>query len=303
MRSTVLIILLSIMLISCGSSYSVPRAALHIDVTDANQFNTLLGSIRDFLQAKDFADLGKDEEMLELLKWSSGKHKGDSIANTNNDQISRIHRTRRFKSEELELDVVIIDYSDLAIKKRFVNYPSSESVISDSPALELNIYNYRPRGFSIEGHKLYEEILSFIESNHNKPINIIFSPPETNQKEFYKVSAINFLTGGVWWLIVYTISIGIFGFIIIKTLNRTKFTVVNKRAIFALFGTILATPLPFPAATIFVIVLPSVMALPAIGSDYFSRIQTFAIPSFIVSAALCVLLSIYLIKGSKSENT
>jgi len=301
MRSTVLIIFVSIMLMSCGSSYSVPRATLHIDVTDVNQFNILQESISDFLMAKGFTDLGKDEEMLDLLEWSSKKHQGDVIAKTNSDQINRIHRTRRFKNEELEVDVVIIDYSDSAIKKRFVNYSTSESEISDSPALELNIYNYRPGGFSVEVNKFYEEIFSFIESNHNKPINIVFSPPETNQSEFYKITTINLLTSGLWWLIVYTISIGIFGFIIIKTLNRTNFAIFTKRAIFALLGTILATPLPFPA-TIFVIVLPSVMALPAIGSDYFLRIQTFAIPSFIVSAALCVLISTYVIKGSKSEN-
>jgi len=302
MRSTILIILLSIMLTSCGSSYSVPRATLHIDVNDASQFNILRDSVSDFLVAKGFVDLGKDEEMLDLLEWSSKKHEGDAIAKTNSDQINRIHRTRRFKSEELEMDVVIIDYSDPEIKKRFVNYTTSESEISDSPALELNIYNYRPGGFSIEGHKFYEEILLFIESNHNSHLNIIFSPPETNQGEFYKVTSINLLSSGLWWLIIYTISIGIFGFIIIKTLNRTKFSVVTKRAIFALLGTILSTPLPFPAATIFVIVLPSVLALPAIGSDYFVRIQDFAIPSFVVSAAFCVLISTYFIKGSKSEN-
>lgn len=290
------------MLVSCGSSYSVPRAALHIDVTDSNQFNILRDSIKEFLIAKGFVDLGKDEEMLDLLEWSSKKHQGDAIAKTNSDQINRIHRTRRFKNEVLDVDVVIIDYSDIAIKKRFVSYSTSESKISDSPTLELNIYNYRPGGFSIEAHKFYEEIILFIESNHNSPINTVFSPPETNQSEFYKVTAINLLSSGFWWLIVYAISIGIFGFIIIKTLNCTEFTVIAKRAIFALLGTILATPLPFPAATIFVIVLPSVMALPAIGSDYFLRIQAFAIPSFIVSAALCVLISIYFIKGSKSEN-
>lgn len=92
MRNTVLTILLSIMLISCGSSYSVPRATLHIDVTDAEQFNILRDSISDFLMANGFADLGKDEEMLDLLEWSSKKHQGDAIAKTNSDQINRIHK-------------------------------------------------------------------------------------------------------------------------------------------------------------------------------------------------------------------
>ena len=299
MRSKLLTTLLSIMLTSCGSSYSVPRATMHIDVLDAHQFHMIRDNISTFLITKGFADLGKDEEMLELLEWSSKKHQGDIVAKTKTDQINRIHRTRHFKSEDLEVDVMIIDYSDTAIKMRFVNYPTSETEITDSPTLELNIYNYRPGGFSIEAHEFYKEMHSFIESNHNGSIRTIFSPPETDQGEFYKTSAINLLVGALWWFIVYLVSIGIFGFVLIKFLNRTKLAVVTKRVIFSLFGTILATPLPFPAATIFVIVLPSVLAIRAIGSDYFIRIQEFAIPSFIISASLCVLVSIYFIKSQQ----
>jgi len=305
MRSTVPVVLLSLMLISCGISYRVPQATLHIDVADGKQFNILQDSISDFLIKQGFTDLGKDEEMLELLERSSTRNQGGDIAKLNAvlvDQIDQIHRTRRFSSEQLEADVVIIDYSDPAVKKRFVDYSDSESEISGSPALELHITNYRPGGFSAEVQKFYKDIRSFISSNHNNTVNTVHSPPATNQHEFYKVSAINLLASALWWSIVYAISIGIFGSIIIKILQRTKLAVPTKRAIFALSGTLSATPLPFPAASIAVVKLPSLLALPEIGSDYFLRIKTFAIPSFIVSAALCLLVSFYFIKSSDSEN-
>lgn len=302
MRNTALITILSIVLISCGISYSVPRATLHIDLVSSNQMDMVRNDISSFLISKGFRDLGKDEEMLELLEWSSKQHEGDVIAKTNSDSINRIHRTRHFKNEDIEVDVMIIDYSDTAIKKRFVNYPTSETEITESPSIELNIYNYRPGGFSAEAHGFYNEMYSFIKSNYKVPIQTIFSPPATNQIEFYKTSVVNLLSGALWWLIVYLISISLFGFIIIKILNRTKLEISSKRVVFSLLGTIFATPLPFPAATIMVVVLPGVLAIPAIGSDYFVRIQDFAIPSFIISAALCFLISIYFINGRHSEN-
>lgn len=296
MRDKGLIILLSIITISCGISYSVPRATLHIDLANSNDIGMVRDEISAFLLSKGFEDLGIDEEMLDLVEWSSRRHKNDAIAKFNSAEIDRIHRTRNLKNEDLEIDVMMIDYSDPAIKKRFVNYPTSETEITDSPSIELNIYNHRPGGFSAKAHEFYKELYAFIESKYKGPIHTIFSPPATDQTEFYKTSAINIFTAAVWWLLVYLITISLFGFIIIKILNRTKFSINLKRAIFALLGTILATPLPFPAATIFVIVLPSVLALPAIGSDYFSRVQEFAMPSFIVSAILCLLISIRLVK-------
>ena len=302
MRYPVLIITLSIMLLSCGISYSVPRATLHIDLIDANQMDMMRGQIGSFLTSKDFEDLGKDEEMLALLEWSSRKHGNDSVVKIDSDSISRIHRTRHFTNKVIEIDVMIIDYSDTTIKKRLVNYPASETEITDSPSIELNIYNYRPGGFSVEAHRFYEEMYSFLKSKSNAPIHTVFSPPATDQKEYYKISAVNLLSGALWWLVVYLMSISLVGFLMIKILNRTNLAVAYKRTAFALFGTILATPLPFPAATILVVILPSILAIPAIGSDYFVRIQNFAIPSFIVSAVLCVVISIYFIRGRKSES-
>lgn len=303
MRRTIFIVFISLILVSCGSSYSVPRATLHVDITDENQFNILRSSLNKFLVQKGFTDLVKDEKMLELLEWRSKEHQGDAVSNTNSFIIDWIHRTRRSTNDELDLYVEIVDYSDFAIKKRFVNYPTSETEISNSPSLELNIYNSRPGGFSAEGHEFYKAIFSFIELNHNQPINIVFSPPETDQYEFYKNNFINFLAIAFWWLIVYMFSIAIFAVIVTKILERTKLTVITKRGIFVFFGTLLVTPLPFPAGIILSIMLPSILALPLIEADYVLRIQDYAIPSFIVSAIFCALLSIKLFKEKNSENT
>lgn len=301
MRKILLLLLVSMMLASCGISYSVPRATIHIDLDGETHIDSVRSNVSSFLVSKGFEDLGKDEEMLELLEWSTKQHEGDAIARVNRDSIDRIHRTRHFKNEDIEVDVMIIDYSDIAVKERFVNYQNPETKITDSPSVELNIYNYRPGGFSSEAHIFYKELVSFITSNNLGEIRVIFTPPDTNETEFYKVRSINLLSSAIWWLVVYVASISIFGFIISKLLRRITLDIKFKRALFTLSCTILSTPLPFPAATILVIVLPSVLAIPAIGSDYFTRIQDFAIPSFIVSAFLCALISFYFIRDENNE--
>lgn len=300
-RFTALITFLSILLCSCGSSYSVPRATLHVDLAEASQLDGIISSISTFLSSNGFRDMGQDEEILALLEWSSKRHEGEDIARSNDDEIDLIHRTNRLKNESMDVDVTMIDYSDTTIKKRFANYPASETEITDAPSLEINIYNYRPGGFSPEAHRFYSKFHAFIETGNPGRVHTVFSPPETDQAEFYKTRAVNLLGGALWWLLVYSISISLFGFVLIWLLNRTRLGITYRRAVFVLLGTALATPLPFPAATLFVIILPSVLALPAIGSGYFSRIQDFAIPSFIVSCVFCILISAWLIRRKQSD--
>lgn len=306
MRKIIFIVMLSIALSSCGISYSVPRATLHIDLVKAGQMAESQNTISSFLILKGFVNLGKDEEMLALLERSSKRHEdgeyADTFAKINNRQINRINRTRRFNHEALQVDVEIVDYSDTSIKKRFANYPTAETKITDSPTLELNVYNYRPGGFSPEAHKLYSELFLFIKASSPGSIYAIFLPPKTNQAEFYKVRVINFVGAVLWWLFVYLIGISVFGFVVIKLLNGTKLSVIPKRTIFTLLGAALATPLPFPAATLFVIILPSVFAMSATSTDYFVSVQGYAIPSFIVSAIFCVLISCFAIRKDSAEN-
>lgn len=300
MRNTLAILIYSMLLVSCGSSYSVPRATIHVDLSENDSIDKMQETIVSYLEEKKFIDLGKDEEMLKLLEWSNTQHEGQ-LAENNNEQIKRIHRTLHLKNESLDIDVILIDYSDPLVKERYVNYSSAVAEITNLPALEINIYNYRPGGFSKEGHRFFSETYKLVSSKYGNSAYVIFQPPETNDEEYYTTTLSNLISGAFWWLIVYSVSLGLFGFLIMKGLKRTRLPIIWKRAIFTIFGTLLATPLPFPAATIFVIVLPSVLALPAIGSDYFSRVSDFAIPSFLVSTVICFIISTRCIKEVRSD--
>lgn len=296
MYRIVFISLLSLHLISCVQSYIVPRATVHIDFPHPNNISEAKSKVETFLISKVFVDIGMDEEMLKLYKWSKSNEKSKSVNGLQDIQINRIYRTSTYKNKTLNIDVRIIDYSDITIKKRFVNYSNSESEVTDLPSLELNIYNYRPSGFSVQAHEFYHALISYVNSINNANPHVIFSPPETNQSEYYQVKIVNLILFAFWWGVTYSVSLYLFTTIVMKLASRVKLTTKFKRLLFIIFGTSLCTPLPFPFSIFSIISLPSIFAIPAIGSDYFSTVQAYAIPSFIVSFILCVLISIIRIK-------
>ncbi len=291
MYKLVFIVLISFTLISCSQSYTVPRATIHIDFPHSDNLTLVKNEVEAFLLSKGFAARGKDNEMLKLYEWSKSNEKSNSLSDFQDIQIDRINRTSTYKNETLNVDVKVIDYSDVALKKRFIDYQNSESEVTAQPSLELNIYNYRPGGFSLGAHEFYREFMSHIATIKDTSPIVIFRPPATNPEEYYKVYAINIVWFIVWWTICYSVSIGLFGLIIKKLMSRLSLTTKSKQSIFTLGGTVLCTPLPFPVSIFSIISLPSIFAIPSIGSDYFIRIQEFAIPSFIFSFLLCLKLS------------
>ena len=298
MINYLLIVLGIFVLTGCGESYSVPRATFHIDLKNANDTKVLAQQINEFLLSEGFTDLGIYEEMIDLLSHS-GAREEYNMKEIYDNQIQRIRLERNYVNKSRKIDVQITDYSDPELKKRYVNYPTSESAISEQPSLEVNIHNMRPGGFSTDALQFYDKFTSHINSKYDGDINIIFSPPKSDQKEFYRISTKNLIGRIFNWLVVFSLSIAIFGLIIIKLLKLTKLRIFQKRAIFSICGSLLSTPLPFPVATILTALLPSVFAISAIGTDYFSRIADEGITSFIISFSLCVLLSVILIKKKK----
>jgi hypothetical protein len=74
-------------------------------------------------------------------------------------------------------------------------------------------------------------------------------------------------------------------------LKRAPIPVNAKRGLFILVNAWLATPLPFPVATILVWTLPNLLAFPWTYPDYYSRVLDVALVSFPISLALCALIA------------
>jgi hypothetical protein len=270
---------------------------MHLNLRAPNDSTKASSEIGMFLTARGFSNLGKDEKMLELLAWSSAKHGED-----NSEQIRRINRETHFRNDSEEIDVTLVDYSDPITKRRYANYQSTGVKLTDTPALEINIYHFRPGGFGPKAHTLHNELKSFLTAKYGESIITIFKAPATNQPEYYKTTIVNLLASGVWWVAVFTVSLLLFGSVSRKLLKMTKLGVGSKRAVFTVVNSLLVTPLPFPAGFILTIILPSVLALPSIGTDYFTRIQSFAVPSFCVSLILCATISVFLFSANAKQD-
>lgn len=283
-------ILIVLVLCSCGISYKVPSATIQIALISADDVDPLRVSIGSYLISRGFEDQGKDEEMLKILEARSSR---TDLGSNNwvNFRIEQLNLTQRLSNDKLNLEITIIDYSNVQAKKRHLKYNTEETPVTDGPSLEIGLLNHRPGGFSKNAFSFYNDLISVLEKTYEGEIRIIFSPPPTNQREYFRIEIINFISGIVWWFVVFSISISLFGFGIRLLLKKVKLSILSKLLIFTFFGTILSTPLPFPAATILIVLLPSVFAIPSIGTDYFVRVFDFAIPSFSVSALLCTALA------------
>lgn len=294
MAKIIALLAITLSLVACGISYGVPRSTMHLDLKRASDLANVVDEIDSFLRSRGFEKLGKDTKMLEFLESTDAKH--------NEFVLEMLRREMRFKNRAENIEVVLIDYSEPKIKKRHTNYPSAQVEPTDTPALEINIYHHRPGGFGPKAHLLHSELNSYLRAKYAGHLITIFEPPATNQAEYYKVTTVNLVSSAVWWVVVFGLSLLLFGTVSRKLLNRTQLGLIPKRAAFTLISSLLVTPLPFPTGFIFTVVLPSVLALPSIGTDYFSRIQSYALPSFGVSILLCAAISVFLFKSNATKN-
>jgi hypothetical protein len=116
-------------------------------------------------------------------------------------------------------------------------------------------------------------------------------PPATNDREYWRISITNFIVVVVNWLAVFGVSLAITGSLSVYIIKKASIRVSIKRGIFVLINTWLVAPLPFPAATILVIVLPNVLAFPWTSLDYYQRVIDVAVVSFPIALILCTLIS------------
>jgi hypothetical protein len=296
-----LLLLCSFTLLSCGTSYVVPRAIIHVEVQNLDNVQQTL---TDFLLTKEFNERLVDNKLEKLL---AEKHKDTSAeqSNPNDYLLKRKYLIRRFKNDILDLSVEFIDYSDPKIKSRFVNYENTLNPISEQPILEINIYNYRPGGFSPEAHLFFSDLKNVVDKHYPKSSYIVFPPPRTNHSEYYSTKLVNFMALAFWWLVAFGIYVSFSGFIALQIIKRTrlsKLSTVTQRILFIVPNVALATPLPIGGVAIMFLYLPSMFAWPDIGNGYFTQMSMFVVPSFIASTVICCWLSTRYFKSQSTRS-
>ena len=193
MLRIVFLLIMSFLLVSCMQSYTVPRATIHLQTQDPSEIELVKNTVDKFLLERGFVNKGIDEHMLELFTRSSGNH------NENQFQINHIEKLKKtihYENKGLDMRVQTLDFSSLEFKKKHVQYEYSKVTIEDKPAVELNIYNSRPGGFSIKALDLYNDLINSKSITDISEVVVIYSPPPNNQREFYTFKVFNVLSFG-----------------------------------------------------------------------------------------------------------
>jgi hypothetical protein len=283
MHRIIFVLALSFCLMSCVQSYTVPRATIHLQVLENSNIESVKHALDKFLVKKQFINNGIDEHTLSVFtRISNGQNKNQFQI----DHIEKIKKTISYKNESLDVRVQSVDFSNLDFKKKHTQYEYSEITISDKPALELNIYNSRPGGFSTEAFDFYNELMTSTEITDTSDIIVIYSPPKTNQKEFYTFKVLNILSLSMWWTGCFLLFALIFMAATKRVIKGSNLANNTKKGLFIIGGVTLFTPFPFPLSMFGIFFLPSLFAVSEIGSDYFWKLQPIIIPSYFFSLLL-----------------
>ena len=171
---------------------------------------------------------------------------------------------------------------------------------TEGPFVEISTYEYRPGGFSHKGLTFHADLVTFLRQEFPSSVSVVQEPPPPNHFENLTINVVNVASLVFMWAAVFFLSVLISGSLSLAILRRLRIPVLVKRLCFVAINAIVATPVPFSAAFIFVVYLPHVFAFPWNNFDYYDRIFDVAMWSFPLSVSLCVLLAFRLITPDKS---
>lgn len=275
--------------VGCASYIIEPGRLLLADVEDVS-ISEVRAVVGPFLEAEGFADLGLDEEMMRLVGVSATEP--ESVSSFR----AYLLREYTYLNERRNLRVVVTDYTDPQLERPTFQYSAPEDAF-----FEIAIYEDRPGGFSRSAHEFFYEFARELSESLPVSFSIATEPPETRADEYWIITIAGIFGGALYWLIVFGVSAAIIGSLFFVVLSRIPITVGVKRSLFVLGNTWLATPLPFPAASILVILLPHAFAFPWNRMDYYDRVLDVALISFPITLALSIAVSLKLFSKDRHQ--
>jgi len=251
------------------------------------QFNFV---VSDLMKISEFEDLGRDDEMIDLLRFSESK---SGLNGLNNSSIERLQNEYTYLNRKRGLTVVISDFRDTRRDRQ-----SSKYAMPSGPYLEISIYESRPGGFSAFGQQFVSGFKSELVARFGDAVIQVTPTPPTNDAEYWRVTTINMVAGAIGWSIAFGVGLLITSPISFYALRKLPVRTGVKRAAFTLVSTWLVTPMPFPAASILVIALPHVFAAPWTDLDYYEQVKNMALYSFPISMIFCAIISVRVFRRS-----
>lgn len=286
----VTLVLMLWLLTSCGEGYAIEPARLNLIHADKHGPDELQKVVTGFLAQEGFEDLGRQDEMIALLKRSGGPEAAtDSM-------IERLSRERSFVNRDRDLSVEILDYADGAASGPHLGYaPKARNFI------EIRISEGRPGGASREGHAFYGRFLAALKARFGEDVVEVNGLPATDEAEYRRVTTANRIGAVISWCIAFALGFAVTSPLALLLLRRTKLAVLPRRLIFTGATVWLATPVLMPAGFIFVIAAPNALAFPWTYTELYSKGAPYNQVSFLCSFVLCAAASILLVKGRRED--
>jgi hypothetical protein len=280
------LLLALVLLTGCGEGYAVEPARLNlVDATEESS-RELQAVVSTFLAREGFEDLGRDDEMIALLRRTPTPQA---------DLIESISRRHTYLNRDRGLDVVLTDYSD--------GRPPAFDLAYTPPTpnfIEISVSEGRPGGASPQGRRFYKRLLEVLETRFGDAIVVVNEPPATNEAEYRRITLVNQAATVASWSVAFGLSVLLTGTISLLLLRRSKLPVLPRRAIFTAVNTWLATPVLMQGGFIFVVLMPNALAFPWTDPDLYSRGAPFHPVSFVCSFLLCAAGSTILLKDTRT---
>jgi len=283
MLRTCLRLVAMFLLAACGISYHLEPARLTVSGGEVASREALLDALGHLLRKQGFEDLGIDEQMISLLRKT--REPDDRLVIELQNRYTYLHRTR-------DLRVEVVDFTAPGMEISTLPYePPPESFF------ELRIYEGRPEEFSEEGHVFLSQLQDELGRTLRASVAMASPPPASDPRRYWVTTIFNSLAIAVWWTVVFLVAIALCAALARIALRQASISCAAKRGIFVLAGTWLATPLPFPAASILVVMLPNVFAFPWTSIEYYQRVESVAVFSFPIAFLLCTLIAVWVFPG------
>jgi hypothetical protein len=280
------------LLAACGESYTIESARLNLINAGGDSERELRNIASAFLAQEGFEDLGRDDEMIALLKRSRGPDAATDPL------IERHERRRSYLNRDRRLTVEILDYSDGAAPKFDLGYtPRTRSFI------EIRVNEARPGGASREAHEFYDRLVAALRARFGEAIVEMTKLPATDEAEYRRVTRANQIGGVISWSIAFLLGFSVTSAISLSLLARTSLPVLPRRIIFTLANTWFAAPVLLQAATILVVPAPNALAFPWMDPELYSRGEPFHQVSFLCAFVLCAAASFVVIRHRRKQST
>jgi hypothetical protein len=277
-------------LAGCGEGYVVESARLNItDITGVSK-GDLLATVTRVLSQEGFEDLGKYQQMIDLVQHGSMPEKEKA------EELARLNRERTFLKDSSNLRVVWADYSAEVPNRLDVRYqPPSPHFI------ELSISESRPGGFSPAGFDFYRRFLAALREKYGSAVVVINEPPPTNDAEYRRITLKNRIAAIEASSIAMLVPLAVTGFLSVYGLNKIKISLLMRRLLFVLINTWLVAPMPFQGGFIFEFPGPNLLAFPWNDVEVYLRSASYAEISFPCTLVLCTVVSLVLFKRREAS--